>query len=191
MSQRRTVGPSCGVIRINRMPTNQASRPGLDVVNPLHLEPGPFVGGAQGRHRVAAVVPHLPVEAAHGEVERGDEHDDSATTRAQQPVGRGQRVDVTLDVLEDVDGHQGAVVRVLRGQHVDVPHVHAGVVAEPPLEQAEAARVAVGHRDLGGTGVEPGLGIVAEAAADLKRVLAQVGPHEVSEPRVVVHRARQ
>src|SRR5665647_38099 len=157
---------------------------GIDVVDALDIETRPFVCRAQACHRVTPVVPDLAVELAHGELEGGDEHHDG-TARPQERVRRAERLNVLFDVLEDVHGDQRSVVGRVRGEHIDILHVDLVAPLEPSLQHRESTGVAVADRDLGGAGVDPGLCVVPEAAADLERVLAQIGAYQTGEPRVV------
>jgi len=129
-------------------------------------------------------VPGGDVHLAHRERERrADEHDVGAGP--DQPAHAPQRLDVIVDVLEDVVGDQAGMLGPLRGRQGDLAHRHAGVGGHLLLELKDRGRIRIGGSEAAHQR-DPFPGVVAEAAADLDRAVAEIRLSKLREPLPVV-----
>jgi hypothetical protein len=179
-----------------RLPPQQAGEhvvadqaQGIGVPNVHDLEPGPGERGRHGALGVAADMPGRDINRAHRERERRADQGD-VPARPDQAGHAAQGPDIVLDVLEHVVGDQAGMLGRGRGRQPDLAYVHVRVFGQFPLQPDHHGLVCVG----GGEPADqrdPLPRVVAQPAADLDRVIAQVGLGEPREPPAVVTAFRQ
>ena len=116
----------------------------------------------------------------------GTDQDDPAA-RAHQPGHAAQRPDVVLDVLEHVVRHRAGVGVHLVGRQQHLPDSHPAVSAEPLFERHQAPRIGFCRGEAGEVR-GPLQRVVAQAAADLDRVVAEERYGQFDEPPAMVNR---
>jgi hypothetical protein len=111
------------------------------------------------------------------------------TTRAAGPEKRrrpAEGADVILDVLQHVQPDHRRVGTRRRRAQVDPLDRDPSVAGEPSPETLQDIGVDLGHGHALDTALQPQARVPAEPTPDLERVLSEVRPRQVGEPRVVV-----
>jgi hypothetical protein len=129
------------------------------------------------------------VHRAHGEREGRHDQDDPAAG-PDQPRHAPQRPDVVFDVFQHVVRHRTRVCVHLLGGQQHLPDGYRFMPAEPLFERHQA--VGIGFRRGEAAEVRlPRQRVVAQAAADLDRVITQERQGQFYEPAAVVHGRRE